>query len=152
MLPTYCDLEHEEGEEGDGGGGGSEAGHCERDGHDQEAPPEHQQVGESSVVEPGGDLGAEHDADHEGGEDEAEGEAGAVLQQDGGPEEHEDVHGGISRGLDQSQLENTPRAQDGLQTLAVGGCQVLPWTQIYLYSAIRSVKSKCPFKKYASEE
>ena len=134
MLPTYCDLEHEEGEKGDGGGGGGEAGHCERDGHDQEAPPEHQQVGESSVVEPGGDLGAEHDADHEGGEDQTQGEAGVVLEEDRGPEEDKDVHGGLGCGLHQPQLEDTARAEDGLQTQAVGGCQVLPRKHRYSYS------------------
>ena len=112
---------------------GGEAGHSQRDGHHQEAPPEDQEVGESCLVEAGGDLGAQHDADHEGGEDEAEGQAGAVLQEDGRPEEDEDVHGGLCCGLNQSQLEDTPGAEDGLETQAVGGCQVLP-THIYLYS------------------
>ena len=72
------------------------------------------------------DLGAQHDADHEGGEDEAEGKARAVVTEDRSPEEDKDVHGGLGRGLDQSQLEDTPGLQDGLQAQPVGGGQVLP--------------------------
>ena len=105
---------------------GGEAGHSQRDGHHQEAPPEDQQVGESCLVEAGGDLGAQHDADHEGGEDQTQGEPGVVMEEDRGPEEDKDVHGGLGRGLNQSQQEDTPRVEDGLQTQAVRGGQVLP--------------------------
>ena len=93
---------------------GGEAGDRERDGHHQEAPPDHREVGDPSLVEPGGDLGAQHDADHEGGEDKSQGDAGVVLEKDRGPEEDKDVHGGLGRGLNQSQLEDTCRVEDGL--------------------------------------
>ena len=67
-------------------------------------------------VEPGGDLGAHHDADHEGREDQAERELGGGGEEDGGPEEDEDVHGGLCRGLNQSQDENIPLSGDSVQT------------------------------------
>ena len=73
LPPTYCDLEDEKGEECEGGGVRGEAGEAERDGHGEEAPPDDQEVGDPSLVEPGGHLGAQHDADHEGGEYQTEG-------------------------------------------------------------------------------
>ena len=59
----------------------------------------------TSLIEDGEEGRADHDADHEAGEDHAQGDRGAGVQ-DRGPEEHEDVHAGLQQRLARAQQQH----------------------------------------------
>lgn len=85
----------------------------------------------ASVVQDGEESAADHDADHEAGEDHAEG--GVARVQDWGPEEHEDVHAGLQQRLTGAQEEDLAVTEDDPESLhAAAGEIVLPVAVVLL--------------------
>ena len=79
----------------------------------------------AAVVQNGEESAADHDADHEAGEDHAEGCVTGV--QDRGPEEHEDVHAGLQERLAGSQEKDLAVTEDDPESLhAAAGEIVFP--------------------------
>ena len=110
---TYSELEDEEGEEWDGHWDGK-TGQCEGDAHHQQAAPHYDQVREGALlVQAGGHLGPQHQADHEGAEHQTEGEGRGGGVEDRSPQEHEDVHGRLGTRLHQSHRQDIPVTEDG---------------------------------------
>ena len=85
----------------------------------------------ASVVEDGEESAADHDADHEAGEDHAEG--GVAGVQDWGPEEHEDVHTGLEQRLAGAQEKDLAVTEDDPEPLhAAAGEIIFPVSVILL--------------------
>ena len=83
------------------------------------------------VVQDGEEGTADHDADHEAGEDHAEG--GVAGVQDRGPEEHEDVHAGLQQGLAGAQEKDLAVTEDDPESLdAAAGEIIFPVTVVLL--------------------
>ena len=77
----------------------------------------------ASVVQDGEESAADHDADHEAGEDHAEG--GVAGVQDWSPEEHEDVHAGLQQRLAGSQEEDLAVTEDDPESLHAAAGEII---------------------------
>ena len=77
----------------------------------------------ASVVQDREESAADHDADHEAGEDHAEG--GVTGVQDWRPEEHEDVHAGLQQRLTGSQEEDLAVTEDDPESLHAAAGEII---------------------------